>query len=77
MPTIKAVEQAIRKSGQSILVSALIILSSCLCVHYVTSNVAVAEITLLIGRGAVISTILVIVLLPALFVVTKRTKHNN
>lgn len=77
MSTIDAVKQAVHKSGQSILVSAMIILSACLCVHYMTSNVAVGEVTLLIGRGAVISTILVILLLPALFVITNKKKHSH
>lgn len=66
-----AVRNAVKDSGRSILVSALIIFSSCLSVHYITSNLAVGEITLLIGRGALISTFLVIILLPALLVISK------
>lgn len=60
---------ALTESGVSILTSVAILAGCCLSVSLVTSNIIVSEITMMIARGAVISGILVMVLLPALLII--------
>lgn len=67
--------KAVRESGSSILTSTAIIAGVCFAVYFISSNRIVGEITLLIGRGAIISSILVLFVLPALvMMVTRKVK---
>ena len=50
--------------------SVAILAGCCLSVSLITTNIIVSEITLMIARGAVISGVLVLVLLPALLIIS-------
>lgn len=68
LPARQAAYKALTESGVSVLTSVAILAGCCLSVSLITSNRIVSEITMLIARGAVISGILVLVLLPALLI---------
>ncbi len=65
---------ATQSSVMSILTSALIMAGACLSVYFVSSNLVVKEMTLLIARGSIISTILVLFLLPALLILSDKKR---
>ena len=65
-------EQAIQRSGMSIVVSIAILLSSCLSVYFIASDPIIKEITFLIAKGAVISGLLVLFVLPRLLIFIKK-----
>ncbi len=64
-----AVYRTILESVNTIISCMLILLSACLSVYFVSSNLIVSEITMLIARGALLASILVLVLLPACLLV--------
>lgn len=66
----EAAYTALTESGVSILTSVAILAGCCLSVSLITTNIIVSEITLMIARGAVISGILVMLLLPALLIIS-------
>ena len=68
MPAKEAGYRALRDSGASILTSVAIMAGCCLSVALVTSNRIVGEITLMIARGAVVSGVLTLLVLPAVLV---------
>lgn len=72
---IKAIYTGISKASPSIMVSASILIIACISVFSVTSNVIMQEITVLIAAGALMSTILVMTLLPA--ILTFKTKLHD
>lgn len=72
---IKAIYTGISKASPSIMVSASILIIACISVFSVTSNVIMQEITVLIAAGALMSTILVMTLLPA--ILTFKTKLHE
>ncbi|HSH35898.1 efflux RND transporter permease subunit [Schnuerera sp.] len=61
--------KTIEDTGRSILTSALILFTGTLSVYLITSMRNTAELTLLIGRGAIISLALVLVALPSLLII--------
>lgn len=65
----KAAIKTIEDTGRPILTSALILFTGTLSVYLITSMRNAAELTLLIGRGAIISLILVLVALPSILIV--------
>ncbi|MFA7411206.1 MAG: MMPL family transporter [Tissierellaceae bacterium] len=65
----EAAIKTIVDTGRPILTSALILFTATLSVYAVTSMRNTAELTLLIGRGAIISLILVLVVLPPLLII--------
>lgn len=65
---------ATQSSMMSILTSALIMAGACLSVYFVSSNLVVKEMTLLIARGSIISTILVLFVLPALLILSDKKR---
>ena len=65
---------ATQSSVMSILTSALIMAGACLSVCFVSSNLVVKEMTLLIARGSIISTILVLFVLPALLILSDKKR---
>lgn len=65
MSIIKAVYKAMNESAVSIITSASIIAGATLTVSLLSSNLIVKQLTLLIGRGAIISCILILFVLPA------------
>lgn len=69
---IAAMEQTIKDTGRSVLTSALILIAGTMSVSYITTIRSASELTLLIGRGALISLILVYLLLPALLLLLNK-----
>ncbi len=70
--SVTAVKNAIYRSAPSILTSSAILISACLSVRLVTSNMIVGQITELIARGALMSVILVFTFLPSLLIIRAR-----
>lgn len=64
----ESVGKTLRDCGSSILVSALILMAGTLSVSFITTIKSASELTLLIGRGALLSMLLVYILLPSLLV---------
>lgn len=69
LPKIEAAIDTIKETGASILTSALILFTATLSVSLITSIKNAAELTLLIGRGAIISLILVLAVLPSILII--------
>ncbi|MDF2671976.1 MAG: hypothetical protein K0R09_241 [Clostridiales bacterium] len=69
---LEAMKKTISDTGRSVLTSVLILVAGTFSVYFITTIKSAAEITLLIGRGAIISLILVYVLLPALLLIFGR-----
>lgn len=65
----KAAVQTIEDTGRPILTSALILFTGTFSVYLITSMANAKELTLLIGRGAIISLILVLMVLPSLLII--------
>lgn len=65
----EAAIKTIKDTGRPILTSALILFTGTLSVYLITSMRNTKELTLLIGRGAIISFILVLVVLPSLLMI--------
>ena len=72
LPAKDAALMTIKDTGASILTSALILFTGTLSVSLITSIKNAAELTLLIGRGAIISLILVLALLPSILILTNK-----
>jgi len=64
MDRISSIEEALKSSGISIITSALIVAAAGICLALVSAISGVSSIGLLIGRGALISCILVLLVLP-------------
>lgn len=73
----QAAYRATTSSVMSVLTSALIMAGACLSICFSTSNLIIEEITFLVARGALISAILVIFVLPALLAVTDKPNGNE
>lgn len=73
----EAAIKTIKDTGRPILTSALILFTGTLSVYMITSMKNTAELTLLIGRGAIISFILVIVLLPSLLMIFNKLIYKT
>lgn len=65
----EAAIKTIKDTGRPILTSALILFTGTLSVYLITSMKNTKELTLLIGRGAIISFILVLLVLPTLLMI--------
>ena len=65
----KAAIETIVDTGRPILTSALILFTGTFSVYLITSMTNAKELTLLIGRGAIISLILVLMVLPSLLII--------
>lgn len=66
----EAAYTALTESGVSIMTSVAILAGCCLSVSIITTNIIVSEITLMIARGSIISGVLVLLLLPALLIIS-------
>ena len=78
MPVKQACLKATKDSTLSILTSASILGALCLAVCAITTNAIIGQVTLLIGRGAIISGILILFVLPALLIaITRKPPTNN
>lgn len=67
----RAMERAIAQTAPSVLTSALILMAGTFSVSLITTIRSASELTMLIGRGAIISLLLVYMLLPALLLFSK------
>lgn len=78
MPVKEACVKAVKDSSLSILTSATILGALCLAVYAITTNAIIGQVTLLIGRGAIISAFLILFVLPAILIaITKKPPTNN
>ncbi len=77
MPVKQACLKATKDSTLSILTSATILGVLCLAVCAITTNAIIGQITLLIGRGAIISALLILFVLPALLIAITRKPPTN
>lgn len=75
MSSKEAAYVALRDSGVSVLTSVAIMAGCCLSVAFVTTNIVVGQLCLMIARGSIISGILVLLLLPGLLVVCTGRKR--
>ncbi len=78
---MEAIGSAVRSSAFPILVSVSILCGACLSVYFISSDTIIREVTLLIARGAFISGIMVLFMLPALLTFTgkkyKKLSHSE
>ena len=77
MPVKQACLKATKDSTLSIITSATILVALCLAVCAITTNAIIGQVTLLIGRGAIISAVLILFVLPALLIAITRKPPNN
>ncbi|MDE6968000.1 MAG: MMPL family transporter, partial [Clostridia bacterium] len=78
MPVKEACVKAIKDSSLSVLTSATILGALCLAVCAITTNAIIGQVTLLIGRGAIISAFLILFVLPAILIaITRKPPDNN
>lgn len=78
LPPKEAMVHTIKDTGRSVLTSALILIAGTFSVSFITTIRSASELTLLIGRGALISLVLVYLLLPALLLpLNKVIKHTT
>ncbi len=66
MLPLEAMEKTIKDTGRSVLTSSLILMAGTFSVSLITTIKSASELTLLIGRGAFLSLLLVYILLPAM-----------
>lgn len=81
-PPRKAVESAMRASFSSILISASILSAAGFCLYFTSSNTIVSQLGLLLGRGTLLSMLMVVFFLPAVLtlfdrVIAKTTLKAN
>lgn len=68
----EAARLAIRNTSASIMTPACILAIACLILGFISSNGIISELGLMLGRGAIISSILVLILLPSLLIIFDR-----
>jgi uncharacterized protein len=68
----QAAIKTLKDTGPSILTSALILFTGTLSISFITSIKNTSELTMLIGRGALISLVLVLGVLPSMLIVFNR-----
>ncbi len=64
----EAISNAIRTALPSIFTSGLILITAGLVVHFVSSEVAISTVGLLLGRGTIVSVLMILLVLPSLLV---------
>lgn len=72
MSVLRAAYYATADSAPAVLTSASIMAGACLSVYFITGNMMVAEVVMLVARGAALSCALVLVLQPALLILFTR-----
>ncbi|HPO04108.1 MAG TPA: MMPL family transporter, partial [Bacillota bacterium] len=68
----EAARLAIRNTSASIMTPACILAIACLILGFISSNGIISELGLMLGRGTIISSILVLILLPSLLIIFDR-----
>lgn len=74
--SIAAVKNAINRAAPGVTTSALILIGVCACVHLVTTNMIVGQITRLLAIGTSMSYVFVFTLLPAILSFDERIKRK-
>ncbi|MDE6189955.1 MAG: MMPL family transporter, partial [Clostridia bacterium] len=74
--SIDSVKNAINRAAPGITTSAFILIGVCACVHLITSNMIVAQITRLLAIGTSMSYVFVFTLLPAILSFDERIKRK-
>ncbi len=69
---VDAIRQTIEDTGQSIFTSALTLASATLGISFIASIKTTGEMTMLIGRGAIVSMLVIFLVLPSLFLLFDR-----
>lgn len=77
MPVKQACYKAVKDSSLSILTSATILGGLCLAVYAITTNAIIGQVTMLIGRGAIISSLLILFVLPSILMLITRKPPTN
>ncbi len=72
---LQAAYKSSSSASMSVLTSASIMMCACLSVTFITSNAVIKEISLLIARGAIISCILVLCVLPSILASSERLER--
>ncbi len=75
--TLSAIKKATESAFPSITTSAAIIMGACMSVYFVTANLLVKEMALMLTRGAIISFVLVIFVLPCLLIYFKKREKKG
>ena len=68
MDFLSAIQKTIKDTGRSILTSALTLLAATIGVSFISSIKTTGELTTLIGRGAIISMMLIFILMPGILI---------
>ncbi|MDE7079269.1 MAG: MMPL family transporter, partial [Clostridia bacterium] len=74
--SIAAVKNAINRAAPGVTTSAFILIGVCACVHLITTNMIVAQITRLLAIGTSMSYVFVFTLLPAILSFDERLKRR-
>ncbi len=74
--SVQSVKNAINRAAPSITTSACILIGVCACVHLITSNIIVAQITRLLAIGTTMSYVFVFTLLPAILSFDERIRRS-
>ncbi|MDE5549046.1 MAG: MMPL family transporter, partial [Clostridia bacterium] len=74
--SIAAVKNAINRAAPGVTTSAFILIGVCACVHLITTNMIVAQITRLLAIGTSMSYVFVFTLLPAILSFDERIKRR-
>jgi multidrug efflux pump subunit AcrB len=73
----EAISRAIKSSAFPIVISMSILFGACLSVYFISSDTIIREITMLIARGALISGIIVLFILPAILALMTTRKSKK
>ena len=63
-----AIANALKTALPSIFTSGLILITAGLVVHFVSSEIAISQVGLLLGRGTIVSVLMILLVLPSLLV---------
>lgn len=74
--SIAAVKNAINRAAPGVTTSAFILIGVCACVHLITTNMIVAQITRLLAIGTTMSYVFVFTLLPSILSFDERFKRR-
>lgn len=75
--SLAAIKNAINRAAPGVTTSALILISVCACVHLITTNMIVAQITRLLAIGTSMSYVFVFTLLPAILSFDERVRRRR
>ncbi len=68
-PKLEAIKLALQTATPSILTPALILISACFSLGFVSTNGVISQLGNMLGRGAIISVVMVLFFVPAMFII--------